>query len=108
MDHLIKNQNKADPMAIYNLGSINADYFYHVPHLPGPGETLAATDMTRGLGGKGANMTVAAARAGAHTCPSRAGDGRGHRATDPQTELGCQPGHLTTRPALPMGHPPPS
>lgn len=53
-------------MTIYNLGSINADYFYRVPHLPMAGETLAATEMTKGLGGKGANMSVAAARAAAH------------------------------------------
>jgi ribokinase len=51
-------------MAIFNLGSINADLVYRVPHLPGPGETLAARSFTRGLGGKGANMSVAAARAG--------------------------------------------
>ena len=38
-------------MAIYNLGSINADHFYRVPHLPGPGETLSSTNYTRGLGG---------------------------------------------------------
>ncbi|MEQ9692803.1 ribokinase [Shimia sp. SDUM112013] len=55
-------------MSIYNLGSINADYVYAVPHLPEPGETLAARDLTKGLGGKGANMSVAAARAGAHVC----------------------------------------
>ena len=51
-------------MTIYCLGSINADYFYAVPHLPSPGETLAATDLTTGLGGKGANQSVAAAKAG--------------------------------------------
>lgn len=50
---------------IYNLGSINADYFYALPHLPGPGETLAATALSSGLGGKGANQSVAAALAGA-------------------------------------------
>ncbi len=52
-------------MTIYNLGSINADHIYQVPHLPRPGETLAATHLTTGLGGKGANQSVAAARAGA-------------------------------------------
>jgi len=52
-------------MTIYNLGSINADHFYRLPHLPLPGETLAATSYDRGLGGKGANQSVAAARAGA-------------------------------------------
>ncbi len=48
-------------MAIYNLGSINADMLYRVPHLPQPGETVAATGISRALGGKGANMSVAAA-----------------------------------------------
>ncbi len=52
-------------MSIFNLGSINADHIYRVPHLPAPGETLAATDFTTELGGKGANQSVAAARAGA-------------------------------------------
>lgn len=49
---------------IFNLGSINADFFYEVPHLPQPGETLAAAAFATGLGGKGANMSVAVARAG--------------------------------------------
>lgn len=52
-------------MAIYNLGSINVDHFYAVPHLPSPGETLAAKNVKTGLGGKGANQSVAAAKAGA-------------------------------------------
>lgn len=52
-------------MTIFNLGSINVDLFYRVPHLPAPGETLAARSFHRGLGGKGANMSVAAARAAA-------------------------------------------
>lgn len=52
-------------MTIYNLGSINRDVFYRVPHLPKPGETLAAVSMSEGLGGKGANQSVAAALSGA-------------------------------------------
>ena len=52
-------------MTVYNLGSINADYFYQVPHIPAPGETLAATALERGLGGKGANQSVAMVKAGA-------------------------------------------
>ncbi|OWU85992.1 ribokinase [Oceanicola sp. 22II-s10i] len=51
-------------MTVWCLGSVNADSFYRVPHLPEPGETLAATSFDRGLGGKGANMAVAIARAG--------------------------------------------
>lgn len=51
-------------MAIWNLGSINADMIYAMPHLPAAGETLAAQELNRFLGGKGANMSVAATRAG--------------------------------------------
>ncbi|MBR9761994.1 MAG: ribokinase [Rhodobacteraceae bacterium] len=51
-------------MAVWNLGSVNADLVFQVPHLPVPGETLAATGFSRGLGGKGANMSVALSRAG--------------------------------------------
>jgi ribokinase len=52
-------------MAIFNLGSVNIDHFYTLPHLPAPGETLSATGHTLGLGGKGMNQSVAAAKAGA-------------------------------------------
>lgn len=54
-------------MAIWNLGSINIDHVYRLARLPRPGETLAARSHARGLGGKGANQSVAAARAGAVT-----------------------------------------
>lgn len=54
-------------MTLWCLGSINLDRFYHVPHILAPGETLAARRLTTGIGGKGANMAVAAARAGART-----------------------------------------
>lgn len=52
-------------MTVWCVGSINADYFYSVDHLVRPGETLAAAAFQTGLGGKGANQSVAAARAGA-------------------------------------------
>ena len=54
-------------MAIWNLGSINIDHVYRLDHLPRPGETLAARSYVQGLGGKGANQSIAAARAGAIT-----------------------------------------
>lgn len=54
-------------MAIWNLGSINIDHVYRLDHLPRPGETLAARSHGQGLGGKGANQSIAAARAGAMT-----------------------------------------
>lgn len=52
-------------MTIYCYGSINIDHFYNLSHLPAPGETLAALAYRTELGGKGANQSVAAARAGA-------------------------------------------
>jgi len=50
---------------ILNIGSINIDYVYRVPHFVMPGETLACHSLTTVLGGKGANQSVAIARAGA-------------------------------------------
>ena len=58
-------------MAIWNLGSINADFVYRVPHIPAPGETLASSKREMFLGGKGANMSVAAARALGHSARLR-------------------------------------
>ena len=55
-------------MTVWCLGSINADHFYTVPHLVEPGETLMVQNHSKGLGGKGANQSVAAARAGADVC----------------------------------------
>lgn len=50
---------------ILNFGSINIDHVYQVPHFVQPGETLASLSLNTGLGGKGANQSVALARAGA-------------------------------------------
>ncbi|MFO7921371.1 MAG: ribokinase [Nioella sp.] len=50
-------------MTIYNLGSINIDHSYRMAHLPAPGETIAARALVTGLGGKGANQSIAIARA---------------------------------------------
>ncbi len=54
-------------MAIWNLGSINIDRVYRLDSLPLPGETLTSRSHDSGLGGKGANQSVAAACAGAVT-----------------------------------------
>ena len=91
-------------MAIYNLGSINADYFYRVPHLPGPGETLAATSLTRGLGGKGANMSVAAARAAARCVHIGAVGNDGLWARDQMMESGVDTRHVAVLSDTPTGH----
>lgn len=52
---------------IWCFGSINIDHVHRLDHLPSAGETLASRDYTVQLGGKGANQSVAAARAGAKT-----------------------------------------
>ncbi|SMX32377.1 ribokinase [Maliponia aquimaris] len=83
-------------MAIFNLGSINADLFYRVPHLPAPGETLAATSFARGLGGKGANMSVAAARAAARCVHIGAVGQDGAWAVQRLMEYGVYTQHIVT------------
>lgn len=47
------------------LGSVNQDTVLRVAAMPRPGETIASSGLTRGLGGKGGNQAIAAARAGA-------------------------------------------
>jgi len=75
-------------MAIYNLGSINIDNFYQVPHIPTPGETISAGHMSVGLGGKGANMSVAAARGAARVVHIGAIGPEGAWTRDRLTEYG--------------------
>jgi ribokinase len=49
------------------LGSLNEDVVVEVDQAPGPGETVLARGQRGGLGGKGANQAIAAARLGAAT-----------------------------------------
>lgn len=81
-------------MTIYNLGSINADYFYEVPHIPLPGETIAASRFSIGLGGKGANMSVAVARAAARVVHIGAVGTDGIWAVERLTEYGVDTRHI--------------
>jgi ribokinase len=90
-------------MAIYNLGSINADHFYSVPHLPQPGETLAATAHSRGLGGKGANQSVAASKGGAKVVHIGAVGPDGDFAIDQLAACGVDVTHIA-RLEIPTGH----
>lgn len=52
-------------MRVCVLGSTNIDLTFRVATLPGPGETVAASTLDTGFGGKGANQAVFAARLGA-------------------------------------------
>ena len=90
-------------MTIFNLGSINADHVYRVPHLPGAGETLAAHSLRTGLGGKGANMSVAAARAGSHVAHIGAVGPDGLWARDRLLEYGVDTRHIAQL-DVPTGH----
>ncbi len=52
-------------MKVLNFGSLNVDHVYRVPRIARPGETVASHEYRRFPGGKGANQSVALARAGA-------------------------------------------
>lgn len=52
-------------MRVLNLGSINIDYVYDVPHFVRAGETLSSVSRQIFSGGKGLNQSIALARAGA-------------------------------------------
>lgn len=54
-------------MKVFVLGGINEDVVAHVDSLPARGETITASGVERGAGGKGLNQAVAAARFGAET-----------------------------------------
>ncbi|RWR11257.1 ribokinase [Paenirhodobacter populi] len=90
-------------MTVFNLGSINADHFYRLPHLPAPGETLAALDYATGLGGKGANQSVALARAGAEVRHVGAIGEDGRWMVDRMTAAGVDCRHVAELPGA-SGH----
>ncbi|KAJ2102997.1 putative ribokinase, partial [Coemansia sp. S142-1] len=50
---------------VVSFASINVDEVYSMPRIVRPGETLTSTRRQQNAGGKGANASVAAARAGA-------------------------------------------
>ncbi|MCL2867304.1 MAG: ribokinase [Clostridia bacterium] len=49
---------------VLNIGSLNIDYVYAVPHFARAGETLSSTSRQIFPGGKGLNQSIAVARAG--------------------------------------------
>ncbi len=90
-------------MAIYNLGSVNIDHVYRVPHLPAPGETLASTSFNSGLGGKGANQSIAIARAGGQVFHIGAVGADGGWLADQMANAGVDTRHLSVI-DVPTGH----
>lgn len=87
------------------VGSINHDLTVRVPRLPAPGETLAATDVMTGLGGKGANQAVAVARTGvaAQLFASVGADDAGRRCRADLTDLDVDATLVRTVPDTPTG-----
>lgn len=49
-----------------NVGSLNIDHVYNVTSFVQPGETISSLTYAKFAGGKGANQSVALARAGAN------------------------------------------
>lgn len=90
-------------MTVFCLGSINADHVYQVPHLPAPGETLAVSAVQTGLGGKGANQSVAAAKSGSVTKHIGAVGADGAWAVEALRDFGVGVDHIRTSDA-PTGH----
>jgi len=90
-------------MRVYNFGSINIDHVYRVPHLVQPGETLASDSLDTVLGGKGANQSVALARAGCEVIHIGQIGEADSWAKDQLSEAGVDTTHVNCLPG-PSGH----
>lgn len=91
-------------MKILNLGSLNIDKVYSVPHFVQPGETLTAPRMDTFAGGKGLNQSVALARAGAEVYAAGAVGPDGQFLIDLLRESGAHVDHLQVLEGVPTGH----
>lgn len=79
------------------IGSINVDLSARVPRVPQPGETLlAASNVTRRPGGKGANQAIAASRYGAevHFIGCVGDDEDGHQSVASLKRAGIDVSHV--------------
>ena len=88
---------------ILNIGSLNLDYVYAVPHFVEAGETLLSSRRDVFPGGKGLNQTVAAARAGAKVCHGGAVGGDGDMLLDLLQSAGADVSAVA-RVDVPTGH----
>lgn len=87
------------------VGSINWDITVRVHRFPTPGETLLGHSVVEGLGGKGANQAVAAARAGAQVqlLATVGDDAHGRALRAALHEFGVGTDLLAVSPTLPTG-----
>lgn len=82
------------------FGSISYDRTLHLPRLPQAGQGVMATAVTHSVGGKGANVSVAAARAGAHVELVSAVGGDGDRALRELAAAGVHTHRVARMPEL--------
>ena len=90
-------------MSILNIGSLNLDLVYQVPHFVQPGETLPSLSFHTFCGGKGLNQSVAAARAGARVMHAGAAGPDGQMLLDLLTESGVDISRIR-KTDVPQGH----
>ena len=88
---------------VLNMGSLNIDHVYAVPHISRPGETLASTSYTVHAGGKGANQSAALARAGAQVFHAGRLGPQSEWLEEKLAGLGCDM-RYTVRGETPTGH----
>ena len=88
---------------ILNIGSLNLDYVYAVPHFVEAGETLLSSRRDVFPGGKGLNQTVAAARAGAKVYHGGAVGGDGNMLLALLRDVGADVSAVA-RVDVPTGH----
>ena len=91
-------------MTIFNMGSINIDHIYMMPHLVAAGETLAASRYQAALGGKGANQSIALARAGSHVVHGGMINISDEDWLDSMAEAGVDIRHIIRGDDVPTGH----
>ena len=89
---------------ISNVGSINIAHVDRVPHLVRPGETLSSHSYRQVLGGKGANQTIAIARAGAAVSHIGAIGHQDAWVTQPLASAGATIDHIAHCQDLLSGH----
>lgn len=83
------------------VGSLNIDHVARVEELPGPGETVAASDFDTYPGGKGANQAISVRRQGCevHFFGSVGSDEKGEAYRESLEEEGIYTEHLKQVPA---------
>ena len=91
-------------MKILNIGSLNIDKVYSLPHFVSAGETLTAGHMDTFPGGKGLNQSVALARAGAEVYAAGAVGGDGQFLVELLRESGADVEHLQILSEADTGH----